>query len=182
MLVMQAGDGSGDRADKIASEMLGPGADGQVPVLVSAEHIAQLELPGRRIDFVRSEILVRGRNSQCLVMWSEQLESPGLVARFHAEEVPLTVCPMSNVALNVVRCLEDHAIPRMLQGGLTVTINSDDPAYFGGYVGENYRAVADALGFDDVSLVHLARNSIDASFLPEERKAALRAELEEVAP
>lgn len=63
-----------------------------------------------------------------------------------------------------------------------VTINSDDPAYFGGYVGENYRAVADALGFDDVSLAHLARNSIDASSHPEGRKAALQAELGQVAP
>ncbi len=101
------------------------------------------------------------------------LEDPDLVARLVRDRVPLTVCPLSNVALKVVDRLEDHPLPRMLEAGLLVSVNSDDPAYFGGYVGDNYRGLVEAFGFDRDELTTLARNSIESSFLPADRKAEL---------
>jgi adenosine deaminase len=99
---------------------------------------------------------------------------PALVARLAREQVPLTVCPLSNVKLRVFGSMADHNLKRLLDAGLCVTINSDDPAYFGGYVGENYRAVADALGLGRSDIVRLARNSFTASFLaPAEKQAWL---------
>ena len=101
------------------------------------------------------------------------LEDPDLVARLVRERVPLTVCPLSNVALKVVDGLEDHPLPRMMEAGLLVSVNSDDPAYFGGYVGDNYRGLADVLGFGEEELTRLARNSIESSFLTADRKAEI---------
>lgn len=98
------------------------------------------------------------------------LEDPELVARLRRERIPLTVCPLSNVALHVVDRLEDHPLPRLLAEDLVVTVNSDDPAYFGGYVGDNYAACAQALGWDQTHLTGLAANSIEASFLSREDK------------
>lgn len=106
------------------------------------------------------------------------LEDPGLVARLRNEGIPLTVCPLSNVALKVVDELSEHPLPAMIEGGLLVSIHSDDPAYFGGYVADNYRAVQQSLGFDDETVIMLARNSIVASFLDAPRKEALLQELE----
>ena len=105
-------------------------------------------------------------------------EDPALVARLVADGVPLTMCPLSNLALKVVDRLEDHGLKRLLDLGVKVTVNSDDPAYFGGYVGENYAAVADALGLDRADLVTLARNSIDATFLGDAAKRQLLDELD----
>jgi adenosine deaminase len=105
------------------------------------------------------------------------LEDERLVARLADEQTPLTVCPLSNVRLRVVRQLADHPLPRMLKAGLLVTVNSDDPAYFGGYVDDNYDAIATALELDDATLAELARNSIVASFLDPGRRAALLAEI-----
>ncbi len=105
------------------------------------------------------------------------LEDPDLVERLARDQVPLTVCPLSNVALKVVDRLEDHPLPRMLAAGLLVSVNSDDPSYFGGYVGDNYRGLAEAFGFDEEALARLARNSIESSFLPAERKAELMGDL-----
>jgi adenosine deaminase len=93
------------------------------------------------------------------------LEDPRLVARLVAEQVPLTVCPLSNVRLRVVDTLAEHPLRRMLDAGLLVTVNSDDPAYFGGYVDDNLIAVRDALGLDDDTVRTLARNSFLAAFL-----------------
>ena len=93
------------------------------------------------------------------------LEDPRLVARLRDERVPLTVCPLSNVKLRVVEALRDHPLRRMLDEGLVATVNSDDPAYFGGYAGQNFAAVADALKLPPDALVTLARNSFDASFI-----------------
>jgi adenosine deaminase len=103
------------------------------------------------------------------------LEDPALVERLRRERIPLTVCPFSNVALKVVERLEDHPLPRLLDEDLMVTINSDDPAYFGGYVGDNYRGIASALEFDDDTLAGLAANSIEASFLDRDTKDRLLA-------
>lgn len=92
------------------------------------------------------------------------LEDPVLVDRLVAEQIPLTVCPLSNIRLRVFDKMADHPLRTMLARGLKVTINSDDPAYFGGYVNENYIAAADALGLTRAELEQLARNSFEASF------------------
>jgi adenosine deaminase len=102
------------------------------------------------------------------------LEDPGLVERLRAERIPLTVCPLSNVKLRVFDTMRDHNLKRLLELGLCVTVNSDDPAYFGGYVGANYRAAREALGLDGDQVARLARNSFQASFLsPAEKRARL---------
>jgi adenosine deaminase len=93
------------------------------------------------------------------------LEDPKLVARLVADQIPLTVCPLSNVKLRVFDRIQDHNLKRMLDLGLKVTVNSDDPAYFGGYINDNYAAVADALDLGRDELELLARNSFAASFL-----------------
>ena len=107
-------------------------------------------------------------------------QSDEVVDRLVAESIPLTMCPLSNVRLRVFDRIEDHNLKRLLDRGVKVTINSDDPAYFGGYVGANYEAVADALALDRDDVALLARNSIEASFLDAEAKAPLLAELDEV--
>jgi adenosine deaminase len=109
------------------------------------------------------------------------LEDPALVKRLAQERVPLTVCPFSNVKLRVFPSIEAHNLKRLLDAGLMVTINSDDPAYFGGYVADNYVGVHDALGLTREDLLRLAANSFAASFLPEEQKQALVGELQEYA-
>jgi adenosine deaminase len=92
-------------------------------------------------------------------------EDPTLMRRLARERTPLTVCPLSNLKLRVVERLEDHNLKRLLDQGLCVTVNSDDPAYFGGYIAENYIAVQSALGLTDAEVVTLARNSFEAAFL-----------------
>ena len=106
------------------------------------------------------------------------MEDPGLVARLARERVCLTVCPNSNVALRIFDTMAEHPLRRMLEAGLRVTVNSDDPAYFGGYIGDNYRAVARALDLSRTQLVTLARNAISGSFADDEQKDELRAELD----
>ncbi len=101
------------------------------------------------------------------------LEDKALVARLVADQMPLTVCPLSNLKLCVVRDLRDHPLKRMLDLGLMVTVNSDDPAYFGGYVGANFAQCIDALDLNEADVRALAANSIKASFLPDERKMQL---------
>jgi adenosine deaminase len=97
-------------------------------------------------------------------------EDPALVEELAARRVPLTVCPLSNVRLGVFPSLARHNLKELLERGLCVTINSDDPAYFGGYVAENYRAAREALGLSREQIVRLAKNSFEASFLPAEKK------------
>ncbi|WP_369037576.1 adenosine deaminase [Streptomyces adonidis] len=108
------------------------------------------------------------------------MEDPELVARLVRERVPLTLCPLSNVRLRAVDVLAEHPLPAMLDAGLLCTVNSDDPAYFGGYVGDNFGAVREALGLGEERLRELARNSFLASFLDgdEERRARYLAEVE----
>jgi adenosine deaminase len=106
------------------------------------------------------------------------LEDPRLVARLVAEGVPLTVCPLSNVRTCVVDTLGDHPLRRLLEEGLNASAHSDDPAYFGGYVGENYAAVQAALGLSDPQLIALARNSFEASFVDDAVRADLLSELD----
>lgn len=105
-------------------------------------------------------------------------EDPALMNRLARERVPLTVCPLSNVKLCVFPSLAQHNLKRLLDRGLCVTIHSDDPAYFGGYIGQNYLAVAEALGLTRAELKTLARNSLQASFLTDLERAPLLASLD----
>ena len=96
---------------------------------------------------------------------NRSMEDATLVQRLVAEGMTLTVCPLSNLKLCVVKDLKDHPVPEMLRQGLHVTLNSDDPAYFGGYVNANFIAVAEALDLSRAEIVTLARNSFTGSFL-----------------
>ncbi|WP_037576434.1 adenosine deaminase [Phaeacidiphilus oryzae] len=108
------------------------------------------------------------------------MEDPELVKELAERAVPLTVCPFSNVRLRCVDTLAEHPLPAMLEAGLLVTVNSDDPSYFGGYVEDNFAGVREALRLTESQLRQLARNSFQASFLDhdETRRAALLAEVE----
>ncbi|MGE4368906.1 MAG: adenosine deaminase [Burkholderiaceae bacterium] len=97
-------------------------------------------------------------------------DDPRLVKRLAQEQIPLTVCPLSNLKLCVVDALEDHNLARLLRQGVCITINSDDPAYFGGYIADNYLQSARALNLSRQELMLLARNSFAASFLPDDAK------------
>ena len=106
------------------------------------------------------------------------LEDAALVARLVQGKVPLTVCPLSNLKLRVVPELAAHPLARMLEAGLVATVNSDDPAYFGGYLNENFRAIFAALPLDGAHAYTLARNSFEASFIEAEAKAKYIGELD----
>lgn len=108
---------------------------------------------------------------------NRSMEDPALVARLAAEGMTLTVCPLSNHKLCVVDDLADHPVPEMLAQGLHVTLNSDDPAYFGGYVNSNYQALVDHAGLTRDQIVRVAVNSFEGSFLPDAEKAAFVAEV-----
>ena len=121
------------------------------------------------LDLLRVDRLDHGNRS---------LEDPVLTARLARTGMTLTVCPLSNLKLCVVDSMDDHPIDRMLREGLRATINSDDPAYFGGYVAANYRAAADARGLTRDDLALLARNSFLGSFLSDDAVAAHLAKLD----
>ncbi len=107
------------------------------------------------------------------------MEDPELVERLVRDLVPLTVCPLSNVRLRAVDTLAGHPLPAMLAAGLNVSVNSDDPAYFGGYVDDNFARLRAETGLSAFDLVRMAANSIRSSFASEERKNQLLAELAE---
>ena len=92
------------------------------------------------------------------------LEDPELTHELIRRQIPLTVCPLSNLKLKVVDDLQNHPLRSMLGRGLLVTVNSDDPAYFGGYINENYQAVTEALGLTEAEIRQLAENSLKARF------------------
>ena len=106
-------------------------------------------------------------------------EDEKLVERLVESQIALTVCPFSNVALKVFDRLEDHNVKRLLDRGVAVTINSDDPAYFGGYIAENYRATAEALELTQDEVVKLARMSLESSFATKEEKAGWLSKLDQ---
>jgi adenosine deaminase len=106
------------------------------------------------------------------------MEDARLVRRLREDRIPLTVCPLSNVCLRTVDTLADHVLPAMLDEGLVVTVNSDDPAYFGGYVAANYEALRHELGLGDAQLATLAMNSFDACFVDDGLKAAWKDEVQ----
>jgi adenosine deaminase len=99
------------------------------------------------------------------------MEDPELIREIKRRGLALTVCPLSNLALKVIGRMEDSPVKRMLDAGLLVTVNSDDPAYFGGYMNANLNAVAEGLGLSEEDVVQLAKNSFTGSFLPEDEKA-----------
>ena len=105
------------------------------------------------------------------------MDDPDLVERLVDARIPLTVCPLSNVRLRAVDTLADHPLPAMLAAGLNVSVNSDDPAYFGGYVDDNFAQLGAVFELSDFDKARLAANSIHSSFASEERKAELLDEL-----
>jgi adenosine deaminase len=107
------------------------------------------------------------------------LEDSRLIARLAAERTPLTVCPLSNVRLQVFPSLHRHPLKQMLELGLCATVNSDDPAYFGGYVADNFQGAAQALNLSRAEVIALAKNSFQAAFLPQEAKQRYLSELEQ---
>ena len=107
------------------------------------------------------------------------IEDAGLVAHLAERAIPLTVCPLSNVKLKVFRRLSDHSLAKLLRQGVKVTINSDDPSYFGGYLTDNLLASWRGLGLSEDEIRTLGRNAFEASFLPADRKAALLGEYDD---
>lgn len=106
------------------------------------------------------------------------LDDESLVQELVRRQIPLTVCPLSNLKLKVVHDLQDHPLKIMLEKGLIATVNSDDPAYFGGYVGDNYVAIQKALNLTKDDLMVLAQNSFLASFLDDRQKEHFMSRLE----
>jgi adenosine deaminase len=108
------------------------------------------------------------------------LDDDVLVSRLAHERVPLTVCPLSNLRLKVIDDMHRHPLKRMMDKDLKVTVNSDDPAYFGGYINDNFRAVSSALDLSDTEIVALARNSFFAAMMDEDERAAALARFEAI--
>jgi adenosine deaminase len=106
------------------------------------------------------------------------IEDLELLKRLKSEQIPLTVCPLSNIKLRVFNSMADHNLKTLLGLGLCITLNSDDPAYFGGYIEENYLAAQEALGLSKREIYQLAKNSFEASFLSPEEKKKLFDELD----
>jgi adenine deaminase len=111
---------------------------------------------------------------------NHSLDDQALVGRLARERIALTVCPLSNLRLRVIDDLRSHPLRQMMDRGLLVTVNSDDPAYFGGYVNENYRAVSRALGLRRDEIAATVRNGIEASLMTAAEKADALAEVERV--
>ena len=109
------------------------------------------------------------------------LEDESLVQHLARTQVPLTVCPLSNVKLRVFKSLDQHNLKLLLQRGLCVSIHSDDPAYFGGYVTENYLVAQRALALEPAEILQLVRNGVKSSFLPDTEKEKLLSEIHECA-
>jgi len=107
------------------------------------------------------------------------VEDPQLVEKLVAEQIPLTVCPLSNVKLRVFDSIQVHNLKRMLDLGLRVTVNSDDPAYFGGYITENFYAAQEELHLSGDDVYRLVKNSFQASFLSAGEKQRLLDELDD---
>src|ERR1035437_32235 len=116
------------------------------------------------LDLLKVSRIDHGNNS---------MDDESLVDELVRLKIPLTICPLSNHKLRIVNNLEDHPLKKMLNRGLEVTINSDDPAYFGGYINENYTAIANALNLSKDDICRIAKNSINASFLTDDEKELL---------
>ena len=106
------------------------------------------------------------------------MQNPELLKRLAEEQIALTVCPLSNTKLCVVDDMKNHPLPKMLEAGLNITINSDDPAYFGGYLNANFEAISPLVNDDKEVLSRLAKNSFNAAFISDAEKAKLVAEVD----
>ncbi|KWR74018.1 adenosine deaminase [Arthrobacter sp. W1] len=106
------------------------------------------------------------------------LDDPALVQRLVEEQMPLTVCPLSNIRLRAVDTMADHPLPQMLEKGLKVSVHSDDPAYFGGYMDANFASLMESFNFSTEQLATLASNSFESTFLDEASKQELLAEVQ----
>lgn len=129
-------------------------------------------------EYIREALDLLG--SQRIDHGVRSVEDPALVARLVRDGIPLTVCPLSNIRLCVFETMEQHTLAGLLADGAKVTINSDDPAYFGGYMNDNIRAVQAAFRFDAAAWHRMARNSFEASFAEPAQKAAWIAQLDAV--
>jgi adenosine deaminase len=112
---------------------------------------------------------------------NRSLEDPVLIEELVKRKLPLTVCPLSNLKLKVVNDMTNHPLKTMLEKGMMATVNSDDPAYFGGYINDNYLVVAEALNLSREQITLLAKNSFAASFLPENEKEKMIEKVERYA-
>lgn len=121
------------------------------------------------LDLLKVERIDHGNTS---------MQDPELLKRLAKEQMPLTVCPLSNTKLCVVDNMKNHPLPQMLEAGLKVTINSDDPAYFGGYLNENYEAISPIINDDKKILSQLAKNSFESAFISELEKTRLVSEVD----
>ncbi len=110
---------------------------------------------------------------------NNSLNDESLVAELSKMKTPLTVCPLSNLKLKVVEDMKSHPLKKMMQKGLMVTVNSDDPAYFGGYINDNYSAVTRALDLSNEDIYQIARNSFAASFLTDNEKKLMMKKVDE---
>jgi adenine deaminase len=109
------------------------------------------------------------------------VEDPELVKHLAKEQIPLTTCPLSNLKLRVVSSLAEHPLKKLLDAGICATVNSDDPAYFGGYIAKNFVEIQKALGLSADEIIRLAKNSFQASFMPEQEKTALFQQIDRIA-
>jgi adenosine deaminase len=107
------------------------------------------------------------------------IEDPQLIKYLVENQIPLTVCPLSNIKLHVFEDIAEHNIKQLLELGVCVTINSDDPAYFGGYMTENFLATQSGLNLSKADLYKISLNAIQAAFLDEQREVALKTELDQ---
>jgi adenine deaminase len=138
------------------------------PVVAHAGEEGPPEYVTEALDLLKVSRIDHGNRS---------LEDPALVRRLAEMRMGLTVCPLSNLRLCGVRDMKQHPLKRMLNFGLKATVNSDDPAYFGGYMNENYLAVTEALNLTRDDLAQLANNAIEISFLTSEQKGEKASEL-----
>jgi adenosine deaminase len=109
---------------------------------------------------------------------NRSLDDDQLIKYLIETQIPLTVCPLSNLELKVVNDLKDHPLLKLMEAGLMVTINSDDPAYFGGYMNENYSQIASALNLTKEQITQLAKNSFKSSLLPDVEKEEMIKQVE----
>ncbi len=113
---------------------------------------------------------------------NHSLDDPKLIEYLVDKKIPLTVCPLSNLKLKVINDMKNHPLKKMLDFGLVVSINSDDPAYFGGYMNENFVSVAEALNLTKNDLIMLAKNSFTSSFISEEEKKKYISQIQKTEP
>ncbi|WAX80142.1 adenosine deaminase [Streptomyces sp. KMM 9044] len=168
-------DAAGPHLDRITGVGLDSAEVGHPPVKFRAVYEAAAALGLRRVAHAGEEGPPEYITEALDVLGVERVdhglrcvEDPALVERLVRDRIPLTLCPLSNVRLRAVETLADHPLPAMLDAGLLCTVNSDDPAYFGGYAGDTFDAVRDTLGLGPERLRELARNSFLAAFLDDD--------------